>query len=417
MLIEFRVKNFRSLRDENQMSFVAASSDKENLASHAADTQNKSIPHILKSAVIYGPNASGKTNLIRAIEFMRWVVAESVRLQPGIKFPLQPFKLDSAKTNEPTEFEITFLVDGIRYQYGFELTADRILEEWLLVYTKQKPQTWFSRKYNPDSKIDEYEFSSYLKGQRKIWQEATRPNALFLSIAVQLNSDQLIPIFNWIVNDIVILKGGHNPIPDYSLSMLQNNDGKKDIIEFLGDADISIADIDVVSRKGLVKEFKFDATGVTEVRDAEQEMKAPVFFHKTEKGSATFEFDDESEGTKKLFCYAAPILEILANGKLLIVDELDSSLHTLLVRRLVSLFHSQNLNKNGAQLFFSTHDTSLLDLDLFRRDQVWFAEKNSDQATTIYPLTDFSPRKNEALEKGYLMGRYGALPFFQDLKM
>jgi AAA15 family ATPase/GTPase len=125
--------------------------------------------------------------------------------------------------------------------------------------------------------------------------------------------------------------------------------------------------------------------------------------------------NEESTGTQRLFALAAPVLDVLRDGRVLIIDELDSSLHPLLVRQLIGMFHNSRINKNKAQLVFSTHDTSLLDQSIFRRDQVWFTEKDSDQATNLYPLTDFSPRKNEALEKGYLMGRYGAVPFFKEI--
>ena len=140
----------------------------------------------------------------------------------------------------------------------------------------------------------------------------------------------------------------------------------------------------------------------------------PQFVHTTESGSVRFELQDESLGTQRLYQMAAPVLDVLANGRVLVVDELDASLHTLLVRRLVNMFQSPTLNRNGAQLIFSTHDTSLLDQTLFRRDQVWFTEKNQAQTTQLYPLTDFSPRKKEALERGYLAGRYGAVPFFSE---
>jgi AAA15 family ATPase/GTPase len=147
----------------------------------------------------------------------------------------------------------------------------------------------------------------------------------------------------------------------------------------------------------------------------ESEMLVPVFQHATSKGSAKFELNEESDGTQRLYGLAAPVIDVLKRGRILVVDELDSSLHPLLVRRLISMFHDPSMNKAGAQLIFSTHDTSLLDHSLFRRDQVWFTEKDSDQATRIYPLTDFSPRKREAWERGYLTGRYGAVPFFSEL--
>jgi AAA15 family ATPase/GTPase len=159
----------------------------------------------------------------------------------------------------------------------------------------------------------------------------------------------------------------------------------------------------------------FQPGGVAQAQQEEGEVMFPIFEHRTETGSAKFELHEESDGTQRLFSLAAPVLDVLKHGRVLVVDELDRSLHTLLVRRLVGMFHDPALNAAGAQLIFSTHDTSLLDHTLFRRDQVWFAEKDESQATRIFPLSDFSPRKHEAWERGYLMGRYGAVPIFRDL--
>lgn len=410
MLIEFSVKNYKSIRDKQLLSLVATKDDAHS-STHLITTGIKGIPNILKSAVIYGANASGKTNLIRAFEFMRNVVAESAGLQQGRKLNFYPFKLDNEAINQPSEFEITFLDSGIRYQYGFALTAERITEEWLLVYTKAKPQEWFTRTFDIKKSKETYKFGPHLKGKRKLWKDTTRPNALFLSNAVQLNSEQLLPVFTWIVNNINVFNAGASPFFKHSVDMLLKENGKNKIIDFLSSADISITDIDIVSRKATV--FNLKPTGKSDF-STEEEIPIPIFKHATKRESAMLQFDEESMGTQRLFCMAAPILEILRDGKILIVDELDSSLHTLLVRRLVSLFHSSEHNTKGAQLIFSTHDTSLLDMNVFRRDQIWFVEKDHDQATKIYPLSDFSPRKNEALEKGYLSGRYGALPFFSE---
>jgi AAA15 family ATPase/GTPase len=159
----------------------------------------------------------------------------------------------------------------------------------------------------------------------------------------------------------------------------------------------------------------FNADGLTQTKKEEQENLVPVFQHSSPRGTAKFELEEESGGTQRLYGLIAPLLDVLKEGRVLFVDELDSSLHTLLVRRLVSMFHNSEMNKKGAQLIFTTHDTSLLDHTIFRRDQIWFTEKSSDQATTIYPLSDFSPRSREAWERGYLAGRYGAIPFFTRL--
>ena len=415
MLIEFRVKNFRSLRDEQVLSLVA-STDKTLLDTHAMQTGLKAAPRLLKSAVVYGANASGKSNLIKALQYMRGVVLESAALQPGQTFDrLQPFKLDATSGGMPTEFEITFILDSVRYQYGFAMNTKRIVSEHLLVYKAFKPQRWFERHIDAESGKDVYEFGSSLKGAKNLWEGATRPNALFLSMAVQLNSELLHPVFNWFAERLVIFNEQSPLSPQFSVQMLKQEAERKAICEFLRAADISIADIEVATKQAMVHTIRFDlATGKREEAASEQAVDEVRFHHITEHGNAVFDLQDESSGTRNLLFLTGPILDILDKGLTLVVDELDTSLHTLLVQALVRLFHRSEVNTGGAQLIFTTHDTSLLDAyGLFRRDQVWFVEKRPDQSSSLYPLLDFSPRKNEALERGYLQGRYGALPFLR----
>lgn len=415
MLVEFRIKNFRSLRDEQVLSLVA-STDKTLLDTHALDTGLKAAPHLLKSAVVYGANASGKSNLIKALQYMRGVVLESAALQPGQTFDrLQPFKLDATSGSLPTEFEVTFMVDGVRYQYGFAMNTQRIVSEQLLVFKAFKPQRWFERRFDAESGKDVYEFGSGLKGAKNLWEGATRANALFLSTAVQLNSESLRPVFDWFANRLVIFNEQSPLSPHVSLQMLKQEAQRKAICEFLSAADISIADIEVATKQAMVHSIRIDmTTGKREEEAGEQAVDEVKFHHVTEHGKAVFDLMDESSGTRNLLFLTGPILDILHKGLTLVVDELDTSLHTLLVQALVRLFHRPEVNTGGAQLVFTTHDTSLLDAyGLFRRDQVWFVEKRPDQSSSLYPLLDFSPRKNEALERGYLQGRYGALPFLR----
>lgn len=415
MLIQFRVKNFRSLRDEQVLSLVA-STDKSLLDTHALDTGLKAAPHVLKSAVVYGANASGKSNLIKALQFMRGVVLESAALQPGQTFDrLHPFKLDAASGGLPTEFEVTFMLDGVRYQYGFAMNTQRIVSEQLLVYKSFKPQRWFERHFDAEAGKDVYEFGPGLKGAKNLWEGATRPNALFLATAVQLNSDALRAVFDWFANRIVIINEQAPLSPQFSVQMLKQETQRKAICEFLRAADISIADIEVATKQAMVRNIHLDlSTGKHEEVAGEQSVDEVKFHHVTENGQAVFDLMDESSGTRNLLFLTGPILDILNKGLTLVVDELDTSLHTLLVQALVRLFHRPEVNTGGAQLIFTTHDTSLLDAyGLFRRDQIWFVERRPDQSSTLYPLLNFSPRKNEALERGYLQGRYGALPFLR----
>ena len=416
MLVEFRVKNFRSLRDEQVLSLVA-SPDKSLLDTHAQATGQKAVPNLLRSAVVYGANASGKSNLVKALQYMQSVIRESAGLQPGQAFGrLQPFRLEAAFASQPTEFEVTFIHEGVRYQYGFAMTSERIVSEHLLVYKAFKPQRWFSRHFDAASGKDVYEFGPGLKGAKNLWEGATRPNALFLSMAVQLNSEALRPVFDWFVSRLVVFNELSPLSPDFSVQMLKQDAERKAIRDFLQAADMSITDIEVQTRQTVVHSIRFDlATGKREEGPREQLMDEVKFHHVSEKGQATFDLLDESSGTRNLLFLAGPILDILAKGPTLVVDELDTSLHTLLVQSLVRLFHRPEINTGGAQLVFTTHDTSLLDAyGLFRRDQVWFVEKKPDQSSSLFSLLEFSPRKNEALERGYLQGRYGALPFLRE---
>jgi len=412
MLVEFRVKNFRSLRDEQVLSLVA-SKDKTLQDTHTQATGISAAPTLVRSAVVYGANASGKSNLIKALQYMRGVVTESATaIQPGQAFAVQPFRLDVDSASQPSEFEVTFLLDGVRYQYGFAMTAQRIVGEHLLVYKAFKPQRWFTRHFDTATGKDVYDFGSGLKGPKHLWEGATRPNSLFLSMAVQLNSEALRPVFDWFVNRLVIFNEQAQLSLQVSIRMLKQDDGRKEICNFLSAADISIADIDVETRKVPGQALHFDlVAGKTEVRSEEMEEHKLRFHHVTERGKAVFELMDESNGTRNLLFLAGPVLGILRKGLTLVIDELDTSLHTLLVRELVRLFHRPEINNGGAQLVFTTHDTSLLDApDLFRRDQVWFVEKDRDQTSALVSLSEFNPRKNEALERGYLMGRYGGVP-------
>lgn len=412
MLIEFRVKNFRSFRDEQVLSLLA-SADKQFRETHARPTGMKAAPHVLCSAVAYGANASGKSNLIKALQYMRGVVVESAAvMQPGQPFGVQPFRLDEGSVQEPTEFEVTFVMDGVRYQYGFALTSVRIVSEHLLVYKAFKPQRWFERRFDVKTGKDVYEFGPGLKGPKHLWESATRDNALFLSMAVQLNSEALRPVFDWFAHHLIIMNEQARLSPQVTLQWLKTSEGRRAIRRFLSAADVSIADIDVVTQKKASPVLRVDASsGKTEMRTEEVEENQLRFHHVTDRGRAVFDLLDESGGTRNLLFLAGPVLDILSKGLTLVVDELDTSLHPLLVRELVRLFHRPDVNTGGAQLVFTTHDTSLLSaIGLLRRDQVWLVEKDHEQISHLASLSEFSLRKSEALERGYLSGRYGGVP-------
>ncbi|MBL7003507.1 MAG: ATP-binding protein [Gammaproteobacteria bacterium] len=423
MFIEFSVKNFRSLKETQVLSMTKTKGD-EHEDTNCFNLEGINKLGLVKSLVIYGANASGKSNLIHALIEMKAIVNESAsESQEGDSLPLTAFLFDKISPNEPTEFEIMFIADNVRYQYGFSATRSKIIEEWLIAYPKGRAQRWFSRLFNEEKNLSEYKFSDHLQGQKSIWQSSTRSNALFLSTAVQLNSDQLKPIFNWFKNQLRPAGlGGWKP--SFSASLCDDESKKDEVLGFLKSADISIHDIQVKSEKFNLDNFPDDLSESFREK-LQKELKDKEIYdiktiHKTDDGELFYlEFDEESDGTKKLFSFAGPWLDSLKKGYILVIDELNDNLHPKLVRYLIGLFHSTVTNPNNAQLIFTTHDTSILNQDVFRRDQIWFCEKNKQQATSVYPLSDFNPRKGrENIELGYLTGRYGALPFinFNDLK-
>ena len=416
MLVEFRVRNFRSIRDDLCLS-MAASADKEKRVANTVPAGARGVPDLLRSAAIYGPNASGKSALVSAMQFAQSFVAMSATLMPGQSLNHLPFKLDAEFTSAPSEFEYTFVVDGARYQYGFAADSDGVTEEWLLVYKTHKPQVWFERAYDAASKVEQYKFGASLAGKKKVWQEATRRNALFLSTAAQLNSESLLPVYAWIVQELLVIGANMQPTFDQSTALIPNDTSKSMLLAFLASADIGISDLSVQARKQRRLEVEIRKDG-PEHAFSDSEVPFPVFLHTGSTGLVALQYEEESTGTQRLFSFAAPLIEALRKGRTLVIDELDGSLHTHIVQFLVGLFHQRPPGGgHAAQLIFTTHDTALLDAGIFRRDQIWLMEKGSDQASKLVPLTDFSPRKHEALGRGYLQGRYGALPMTEDFSV
>ena len=424
MFIEFNVTNYRSFRDTQTISMVASKPYTELGEMNCFDSGITGLQKMLRSAVIYGPNAAGKSNLFRALHFMQSFVLESHSLQEGQTIKTVPFALNERSKNEPSEFEIFFLQDNVRYQYGFAANRMRVTKEWLLAFPEGKAQRWYEREYDATEDKDKWYFGSKFSGRRQLWQEATRKNALFLSTAIQLNNEQLKPVFSWFQNKLVSILPGDPINLKFSIDQCASAEGTLRIMDFMNSADIGISGIEV--KKIPIPPMKSEMLPP----DMPQPIKEKIllemqgkelpdiqFLHKMDTGeSVPFRFSDESDGTKRLFAFAGPWLDVLAKGRILFVDELGTSLHPLMVRFLLGLIQNQEINRYNAQLIFTTHDTSVLDTDILRRDQIWFVEKDPKQASRLYPLSDFKPRQGEALEKGYLKGRYGALPFIGELR-
>jgi len=419
MLIEFSVTNYRSIREKQTLSMAASKYYGELKDQNCFNSGIPGLPQLVRSAVIYGPNASGKSNLLVGLSVMQDLVRSSAKeIQAGEKLDIYPFQLDRASKDKESEFEVLFIEGGVRYQYGFALNKTRVMREWLIAYPGRRPQRWFDREYNRKTKMDKYEFGPRFMGGRlrQDWKSATRGNALFLSVAVQFNSEQLMPIFNWFQKRLRVLSPNFSLDPRNTASTCETEKGKNKVIKFLSAADLSIADIRIIKRKftsdELPKELPTELKEHFRKEIVGKEVSEIKFMHKNTETGDMVEFDprDESDGTTNLFAFAGPWLDVIAHDKVLIVDEIDSSLHPLIVHELVRLMHQSG---GKAQLVFTTHDTTILSQNIMRRDQVWFIEKNEAQASRLYPLSDFKAREKEALERGYLRGRYGAIPFIQ----
>lgn len=424
MLVEFRVKNFRSFRDEQVLSLVAGNGGELD-----GNCTSEGRMRLLKAAGIYGHNASGKSNLIKAIEIMREIVLNSANYEPGKKLPVQPFLLDGESQKGPSTFEIIFYHKDVRYQYGFSATKECIHEEWLLAYPKVKPQTWFHRPFSQGE--TDWKFSSYLKGAREQLKNKTRDNALFLSVASQWNNKQLTTVYEWFKDKLRVVPPKENFRP-VTAEMLLDTEKEEDIGEGLHEfvttalqqADLGIQGVSVKKLKIDRNKTQFPREMPNEIREKilEQLEKAPplkvemLHLNTHTNEDIPLPLEEESDGTQRLFQLLGPWLEALKNGYTVFIDELETSLHPLLTRALVEFIQGPTSNKAGAQLIFATHDVTLLNPELFRRDQIWFTEKNKGSATQLYSMSDYKegkPRKGEAMQKGYLAGRYGAIPILE----
>jgi uncharacterized protein len=420
MLLEFRISNFRSYAAEKRFSMVAGSG--KELLSNTMTVVGFDRYSLLRSAAIYGANASGKSNLIQAFAFFRrFVLGSSESRQEGDRIPVYPFLLDPKLAESPSHFEMTFLLDGVRHQYGFVVSRERVHEEWLTVYPKGKPQEWFHRTLDPAGKSTWSWSRTHLRGDKSQLADRTRDNALFLSVAAQWNHAQITPIYGWFRRYLRVLPKDVSAMTYTRGQLLNDSKFREWLTGVLKAADTGISRVLAKERKihkdhlpfpreipddvraylteGFLKEHKVDVRTTRRLPGSENEIE--------------WDLEQESDGTQRMLELLGPIYDALQQGAVLVMDELDTSLHAYITRELVQLFNNPETNPGHAQLVFTTHDTSLLDPTLFRRDQVWFTAKDATGETDLYSLEDFSPRKGEALQKGYLVGRYGAVPVLE----
>lgn len=418
MLIEFNAQNFRSIKEKVTLSLVA-SSDKS-LIDNLINTDSFDKDKILKSAVIYGPNASGKSNVVLAMGSLKKLIMESHKVQKGNKIAYSPFKLDKKCHSSPTKFEIIFIKNNMKYVYGVSFNSVKIIDEYLYQYPKGRKAIIFERKDTTN-----YKFTTDKKTQKFI-SEKTLDNVLYLSNSTKMNYGKTAEAFQWFNENLgVISTTDHPELINFTIHALNENKNLKDIIlKALVVADLGIDDITASFSKVSLDEFPavireqvkpYATMGDDTIEKVDIKTIHKILDENGDEIQVEFDFEEESEGTKRLFSLIGPLIDALYNGRILFIDELDTKLHHFLNVFLIHLFHDPTQNQNNAQLIFTTHNTNLIDLDLFRRDQIWFTEKNLNIGNTdLYSLIEFSPRKDKNIQKGYLAGRYGAIPFISD---
>jgi len=422
MIIDFSVKNFRSFKETQRISFVASNYDRDlpqNLA--ALDLPGLEGTKLLKGVAVYGPNGAGKTNVIIALYFLQQLVVNSATaLNQGDPTGVEPFVLDPTTPSEPSEFVLRFVVDGVRYHYVLALDRHRVHFEALSAFPKGREQVWYQRSWNEETKAYLWEPdrpAEFHRDQNLVGY--TRDNALFLSTAAKWNNKQLEPIYRWFKDHQRFLRlsaEGPQLPPTFTAQALMNDaNARNQIVRLLVHADFGILSTNATEREIKPEQLPKVFSESVSAQLLQQKALEISFGHRGSGGKEyPLSWDSQSAGTRKFYAVAGPWLDILRNGYFAGLDEIESSMHPLMIVELLRLLFSAEHNPRNAQLIFTTHNPLLLDLTLIRRDQVWFADKDEEGATHLYPLSDYKPRKDESLVRGYLAGRYGAVPFIPE---
>ncbi len=412
MLIGFRFQNFRSFLAEQSFSF-STSSDRTHESTHLIKTGMKAVPRISKAAIVFGPNASGKTNLLIALATFRDLILHSSGYSDS-QFSERhtPFRFGPSMT-QPTEFEIDVLLDRVRYRYAISYDSQRIRFERLLVYRTGKSQRWFERRFEEATRKDTWApFSPNFSGPREMWRKATRPKALFLTTAAQLNSEQLAPLLDWIEHRLEILFPGDMTDVNRIAMRIQDETFKTRVLELLSAVDIHVDDVRFAEQDpSRADPAPPPGAGFLRRGSAHRSIE---FLHARD-GLVPMWLDSvfEAAGTQRLIGLFGPLLQAAENGKLLLIDEFDASLHPLVARFLIRLINDPRVSSKGAQLLLTSHNTTLMDLDILRRDEIWLVQLDDKHASNLLPLLRSSPRKHELIAKNYLKGRYGAVPLIR----
>lgn len=404
MLLRFLVSNHCSVRDEAELTFVASHQrdNPDGLMDCPVVPTERAVP----AALIYGANGSGKSNILSAITAMGDLVVRSHALgDPAGGVPRQPFRLDERYAHVPSRYEAEFLMDEVLYNYGFTATDKQFTSEWLHSFPNSRRRVLLHRS------MQEFRFSRELKGRNASIAKLTRPNSLFLSAAAQNGHDILGKMFNFFSDFRSI-----SEIPENSLMLKPQHGGHNPdnrIIDFLSQFDTGIVGYQLVGPEDppnipseILSSFNLDMDKIEVLQEVE-------LAHRGVDGSRVFfEGASESAGTRRLCIVLRFVFQALDHGTLLLIDELDSSLHPHACEAVLNLFCSHSSNPHGAQLLATVHNTSLMSSPIVRRDQMWFVEKDRQGATKLYSLADFKTRKGDDFELGYLQGRFGAVPFY-----
>lgn len=418
MLLQFTLGNFYSIKDPVTLNMLAVKPIKEFEESNVFETDRY---RLLTSAVIYGANASGKSYFLKGMDFLKWfIINSSKETQRDERINIEIFRLSPSTKKKPSFFEISILIDNTKYRYGFEADRNNVRGEWLFCSKKIKEYPLFIR----DMEGIEV-FADFPEG--KGLEERTRNNALFLSVAAQFNGLIAGNIIDWFHNFQIISGLEDIRYQNFTVEKLKDPGFKDILIKLLNAADLSIKDIQV--KEVDLKEITIPKNAPVELRNLISSGKGAYMintYHEVlnEKGEVigteSFDFESsQSEGTKKYFRLAGPIIDTLQNGRILVIDELDARLHPIMTKWIVKFFNSAETNPHNAQLVFATHDTNLLSACNFRRDQIWFTEKTNQNATALYSLAEYKlpkgkVRKDASIEKDYIKGKYGAIPFIGD---
>lgn len=418
MLINFSVKNFRSIRDNAELSLV-----KTSLRDLKSNTFQRGSHYLIKSAVIYGPNASGKSALLRAFKALEFLVRKSSSFKPDEKIaPFEPFKLDIRNAKAPVSMAIEFAYESSQYFYQIEFNESKIEFEELYHYPNSIRTLLFSRKNGNPIKFGE----SY-KGGKKTIEKLLLPNQLFLSKAAENNVESLLSAFSFFGSGMMVFPF----LEEYretSLSKLyakrlaenKNSNFSKRFNKLICALDTGI--IGIQAEEVDWSSYKFPSNMPDDVKESFQEQykydiktQHPLFDEKNQIGIENFDIEDESTGTRSLFVIGGIILDALETGRVLVVDEFEKNMHPSITQFLINLFHNEITNPKNAQLVFATHDITQLSNDSFRRDQVWFTEKDEYGSTSLYRCSDIKGiRLGTPLDKWYSSGRFGATPIIND---